>query len=117
MEAGLASVADAERLIRLNLAPLCLRILVEIETETGDEALLLAERICDTLSRAGIRRPILLHGFNATVWPLIGMAADRGYSTRVGLEDGDRLPDGSLAGANAELVAAASAMIALRRGR
>ena len=59
------------------------------------------------LRRAGIRRSILLHGENATVWPFVERAAARGLSTRVGLEDGKHLPDGALADGNAALVAAA----------
>jgi uncharacterized protein (DUF849 family) len=50
---------------------------------------------------------VLLHGFDGGVWPLVRMAAARRLSTRVGLEDGDLLPDGSRAESNAALVAAA----------
>jgi uncharacterized protein (DUF849 family) len=38
---------------------------------------------------------------------MVAMAACRGLDTRVGLEDGDRLPDGTIAADNADLVAAA----------
>ena len=53
------------------------------------------------------RKPILLHGLDATVWPLLDAAFARGYSTRVGFEDGRTLPDGSVAPSNAALVKAA----------
>jgi uncharacterized protein (DUF849 family) len=51
--------------------------------------------------------PILLHGFDDTVWPFVERAVREGFSTRVGLEDGSGLPDGSVAPSNAELVRAA----------
>ena len=111
IEAGLASVADAERLIRLGLAPLALRILVEIDRPQRDVALGEAEAIRATLARAGISRAVLLHGFDGTVWPFVEHAARHRLSTRVGLEDGRILPDGSDALSNAQLVAAAVAML------
>jgi uncharacterized protein (DUF849 family) len=86
IEAGLASIADAERLVSFDHGGRVLRILLEI------------------------RRAILLHGENATVWRFVERAAARKWSTRVGLEDGKDLPDGSVAAGNAELVAAAVAI-------
>jgi hypothetical protein len=38
VEAGLASVPDAERLLRLGLGRLCLRVLIEIEEQMLDQA-------------------------------------------------------------------------------
>ncbi|MEK0083085.1 3-keto-5-aminohexanoate cleavage protein [Benzoatithermus flavus] len=111
VEAGLASAADAERLVRLGLAPLALRILVEIEEQALDAAMASADAILAVLARAGIRKPVLLHGFDATVWPFVARAARQGFSARVGLEDGATLPDGTTAAANAALVAAAVAMM------
>jgi uncharacterized protein (DUF849 family) len=55
----------------------------------------------------------LLHGFNETTWPFIERAVREGYSVRIGLEDTDRMPDGSVADSNADLVRAAIEM----RGR
>jgi uncharacterized protein (DUF849 family) len=52
---------------------------------------------------------VLVHGDKDQVWPLVDAAFARGYSTRVGLEDGKRLPDGTLAPSNAALVTAAIA--------
>jgi uncharacterized protein (DUF849 family) len=51
--------------------------------------------------------PILLHGFQATAWPMVDEAARRGYDTRIGLEDTLLMPDGSPASGNAELVGTA----------
>lgn len=107
VEAGLATSADAERLVRLGLAALSLRILVEIETQDSAMALGEADAVLSTLVTAGVRKPILLHGVDATVWPLVERAFALGLSTRVGLEDGAALPNGTVAADNAELVRAA----------
>jgi len=112
IEAGLAGAADAERLLALGLGPGCLRVLIELDREqTFTEAKAAADQILDLLARAPWRKPILLHGFDATVWPMLEHAVRSGYSVRVGLEDGLTLPDGSPAPDNAALVAAARAFI------
>ena len=54
-----------------------------------------------------VQKPILLHGTNASAWPLLRRAIESGSSTRIGLEDVSTLPDGSAAESNAELVTAA----------
>ena len=59
------------------------------------------------LAHAGLRRPVLLHGLDTTVWRFVARAAERRFSTRVGLEDGCLLPDGMVTPGNAALVAAA----------
>jgi uncharacterized protein (DUF849 family) len=107
VEAGLASVPDAERLARLGLGRLCLRLLIEIEEQTPEEAMSVADGILSVLTRTALKKPILLHGFDDTVWPFVERAVRDGFSTRVGLEDGSGLPDGSVAPSNAELVRAA----------
>lgn len=112
VEAGLASVADAERLVALGLGARALRILVEVEEQDEAKALAVADGIEAVLARAGLRRPLLLHGLDATVWRLVARAAERRLSTRVGLEDGRSLRDGSAAPGNAALVAAAAALFA-----
>jgi uncharacterized protein (DUF849 family) len=68
------------------------------------------DHIVTMLDRAGVQRNILLHGFNATVWPFVTLARQRQWSTRVGLEDGKHLPNGTIASGNAALVAAAVAI-------
>jgi uncharacterized protein (DUF849 family) len=107
VEAGLASVADAERLVALGLGPCALRVLVEVQEQDEAEALAVANGIGAVLARAGLRRPMLLHGQDATVWRFVARAAEGRLSTRVGLEDGRVLPDGAVASGNAALVAAA----------
>jgi uncharacterized protein (DUF849 family) len=110
IEAGLASIADAERLVRLPDHGRVLRILVEIEEQDQGVARQVADEITAVLDRAGLRRPILLHGFDATVWLFVELARQRRWSTRVGLEDGKHLPDGTIASDNAALVTAAIAI-------
>lgn len=107
VEAGLASTADAERFVRLGLAGLALRVLIEIEEQDLADAMAVADAILEVLERARVKKPILLHGLDGTVWPFVERALRQGYSTRIGLEDGAALPDGSFAGSNAELVGAA----------
>lgn len=110
IEAGLASVADAERLVSLDHGNRVLRILIEISEQEPDAALEISDDIAAVLDGAGMRRAILLHGADATVWPFVHRAAERRWSTRVGLEDGKELPDGTVAPANAALTAAAVAI-------
>ncbi|TJW81351.1 MAG: 3-keto-5-aminohexanoate cleavage protein, partial [Mesorhizobium sp.] len=92
-----------------------LRILIEISEQELDEALEVCDGIAAVLDRAGMHRAILLHGADATVWPFVKRAAERHWSTRVGLEDGRQLPDGTTASGNAALTAAAAAIF--RAGR
>ena len=112
VEAGLASVADAGRLVALGLGLRALRVMVEIEEQNEAEALAVAEAIEAVLAHAGLRRPVLLHGLDATVWRFVARAAEHRFSTRVGLEDGRSLPGGATAPGNAALVAAAVELFA-----
>jgi uncharacterized protein (DUF849 family) len=107
VEAGLASVADAERLAALNLGGRALRLLIEVSEQNVGEALAVVDGVAEILNRAGVRRPMLAHGFDATVWRFVALAAERRWSTRVGLEDGKASPSGATAPDNAALVAAA----------
>lgn len=115
IEVGLASVADAERYTSLEDHQRVFRLLIELDDEqdlqrAGD----ISDGIIEVLERSGVNRPILLHGFDRTVWPFVRSARERHYSTRVGLEDGKHLPDGTIASDNAALVAAA---VAIFRGQ
>ncbi|MFA6155773.1 3-keto-5-aminohexanoate cleavage protein, partial [Mesorhizobium sp.] len=110
IEAGLASVADAERFVALAGHRRVLRILIEIDIQDLSAALDEAQGVAAVLERAEVRRPILLHGSDATVWPFVELAHRKRWSTRVGLEDGKTLADGTVAKDNAALVAAAVAL-------
>jgi uncharacterized protein (DUF849 family) len=107
VEAGLARPADAQRLFGLRLERFALRILVEIGEQESDRARAAADEILSILRGSDVQKPILLHGTNASAWPLLRRAIELGLSTRIGLEDVSTLPDGSAAKSNAELVTAA----------
>jgi len=113
VEAGLGSLADAERFIAENLARESLRILIELDDgqQRSEAAHAIADGILAALAGADIRTPILIHGADDNVWSFVERAARERYSTRVGLEDGSTLADGRTAGSNGELVSAAVAIM------
>jgi uncharacterized protein (DUF849 family) len=115
IEAGLASVADAERFVALPDYNRVLRILIEIDVQDLAPAVAEAQDIAAVLEGVGVMRPILLHGADATVWPFVDLARQKRWSTRVGLEDGRTLPDGTLAQDNAAIVAAGVAVFRSER--
>jgi uncharacterized protein (DUF849 family) len=112
IEAGLSGVAPAESLAHSGLEARCLRVLLEPQEQDLAAALNTVAGIERTLggSEAG-RAPRLLHGVDATAWPLLREAVRRGYGARMGLEDTLRLPDGQVAGDNLELIRTAKAWI------
>jgi uncharacterized protein (DUF849 family) len=110
IEAGLATVADAKRFMILPECNKVFRVLFEIEEQDLDRAKAVLDGIVAVLEEAGIQRPILLHGFDATVWHFVDEAQARRWSTRVGLEDGCLLRDQTVAPSNASLVADAVAL-------
>lgn len=107
IEAGLADRDDAERLLKLGLDRLALRILVEVGEQDLDQAHVVVDEILGALRGAPFAKPILLHGADASAWPLLLRAMESGFSTRIGLEDVKILADGSVAASNRDLVAAA----------
>jgi uncharacterized protein (DUF849 family) len=110
VEAGLATVADAERFVKLATVKDCLRVLVEIDFEKDvASALRLAEQIMRILKENRIALPILLHGFNETMWPLYRRSVALGVDARLGFEDGVLLPDGRIAADNRDIITAARA--------
>lgn len=103
IEAALSAPADAEELRRSPFAHQVLRALVEVEGG-ADEARAIADLVPDGV-------PQLWHGSGARTWEVIAAAAEAGVDVRVGLEDVLVLPDGRAAADNAELVAAAVALL------
>lgn len=103
VEAGLATAADAEALRGSPFAHQILRVLIEVDGGAED-ATALAELI-----PKGV--PQLWHGAGEGTWTVISAAGAAGIDVRVGLEDVLVLPDGRPAADNAELVAAALALI------
>jgi len=114
VEAGLATIAEADDVVRLAFADRCLRLLLEPAEQDAEAALDTVAGIEAVLDAAGIRIPRLLHGFDATAWPVLDAAVARGLDTRIGLEDTILRPDGQPARDNAELVVIARAWIAAR---
>lgn len=112
LEAGVANPFAAEQLVRSGLGNRCLRIMFEPREQVAADAMATVARTEAVLDAAAVRTPRLLHGVNATAWPLVDAAGARGYATRIGFEDTLTLPDGKLPGSNAELVRAALARLA-----
>lgn len=111
IEAGVADPFAAEQLVRSGLGNRCLRIMFEPREQVAADAMTAVARAETVLDVGAVRAPRLLHGVNATAWPLVEEAGARGYSTRIGFEDTLTLPDGTVAGGNGELVRAALARI------
>ncbi len=107
IEVGLASAADAELFASFKIAPRAFRILIEINEQDSAEALEAADNISAILKKEKISKSVLLHGFDATIWQFVKLAGERLCSTRIGLEDGRTLPDGTAAAGNVAMVKAA----------
>jgi uncharacterized protein (DUF849 family) len=103
IEAGLASVAEAEALMASSLRPA--RVLVEIDDETLDAPAAVAAAAAIEAALDGFGAPQLHHGMGPGTWAVIAAAAP--HDTRIGLEDVLTLPGGDQAPGNATLVAAA----------
>jgi uncharacterized protein (DUF849 family) len=105
VEAGLATVADARRFVAIPNCHRVFRILIETGEQQVEKADKIADGIAQVLGNANVRRQILLHGFDSTVWHFVERARQRRWSTRVGLDDGCHLANGDMASGNADLVA------------
>ena len=112
LEAGVANPFAGEQLVRSGLGNRCLRVMFEPREQVVDDAMTTVAETEAVLDAAAVRAPRLLHGLNATAWPLVDAAGARGYATRIGLEDTLLLPGGEVAGGNGELVRAAMARLA-----
>ncbi len=110
VEAGIFSGTDADHHFRLSPhRGRVLRVLAEVTDRSAGGAASTAEALLARLHPASA--PILLHGEAAGAWPVLRLAARRGFAVRIGLEDTLVLPDGQIATDNAELVAAARAVV------
>jgi uncharacterized protein (DUF849 family) len=106
IEAGIYSgTPAARRFLGWPASHRVLRVLAEITETTPQAAVRAATGLLAELRSVAV--PILLHGEDATAWPVLHLAATRGLDTRIGLEDVLHLPDGSPAPSNAALVQAA----------
>jgi len=112
IEAGVANRLAAEQLVRSGLGNRCLRILFEPREQVVGDAMAAVTEAEAVLDAAAVRAPRLLHGMNATAWPLVDAAGARGYGTRIGFEDTLTLPNGEVARGNGDLVRVAHARLA-----
>ncbi|MFB6629874.1 3-keto-5-aminohexanoate cleavage protein [Streptomyces sp. NPDC056362] len=103
VEAALWSGTDGPgRFARSPLAPAVRRVLARVAAED-------APGPAEALVRPAAGVPVLLHGEEGGVWPVLRLARRLGADARIGLEDTLSLPDGTRARSNAELVTAALA--------
>lgn len=86
----------------------CIRVLLEPAEHTTDAALTTVGAIEAVLDRTPVLLPRLLHGFEATAWPVFDAVVRGGYEMRVGLKDMLCLPNGEQTLNNAALVRLAS---------
>ncbi|BBY93803.1 hypothetical protein MGALJ_34720 [Mycobacterium gallinarum] len=116
VEAGIFHAEAAASWAASELAPHCMRVMVEL---AGDGDVVTADELLSQVKAAGSPAPVLLHGLDESCWPLLEHAGVCGVQTRIGLEDTLRLPDGSRAPGNAELVSAAVQLLSrlVPRGR
>lgn len=110
LESAVWSMADVPALLESPTLHQNVRILIEPECEDPDEAVAACRTIAAEIRAAGVTAPILYHGYDATVWPVVRAAIEDGCETRIGFEDGVLLPDGTLPDGNGALVAAVRAL-------
>lgn len=110
IEAGLLSVSDAQKFVGAGIAGRCERALVEPLDADPGAAMAHAAAIEQVLADAEIELEQAHHGDMLASWYVIARAIPRGHGVRAGLEDSTVLPDGRLAGGNADLVRAAAQM-------
>jgi uncharacterized protein (DUF849 family) len=103
IETTLTAPADAEALRESAFAHQTLRMVIAVDGGEEDA------RVIAALAPEGV--PQLWHGSGDRTWEVISAAGKAGVDVRVGLEDVLVLPDGRTAADNAELVAAAVALI------
>ena len=104
VEAGTCDAGAAEVFLKSSLAARCIRVLLEPQEQEMERALETVRAIEKVLDSASIEFQRLLHGTEATVWPMMEESIARGYGVRIGLEDTLAMPDGRMARDNAELV-------------
>jgi uncharacterized protein (DUF849 family) len=104
VEAGLCDADAAQVFLQSGLATRCIRVLLEPQEQEMKSALATVNAMERVLESRGADFPFLLHGTEATAWPMMDDAIARGYDVRIGLEDTLVLPDGRIAKDNVELV-------------
>lgn len=100
IELGVFHVTAARALAEVGPPPGTVRVLAEVQPV--DDPVSEAEALLAVLEPLGV--PVLLHGEEATAWPVLVHAARLELDTRMGLEDTLHLPDGTRAPDNAALI-------------
>jgi uncharacterized protein (DUF849 family) len=108
VEAGVWTVDDVDLLAASSLARGASWILLEPASRVGSVAVSVAAAASSALHALGITVPQVHHGYGLATWDVIRWAVTAGFDIRVGLEDTTVLPDGTVASANEDLVAAAA---------
>lgn len=111
VEAGLLCSEDARAFVRSGLAGRCTRVMIEPLDADPDTAIRHAAEMEDIVVAAGAMLEQVHHGYDMACWAVNRRALDRGHGIRTGLEDVTRLPDGTEAVNNADLVAAAARLV------
>jgi len=104
VEAGVWSVADADRLAGFDPPGGWLRIMVEVSGVGAGDAVSYADGVLARLAATAPGSRPLLHGEDDSCWPLIAHAGRLGLPTRIGLEDVLAGPAGQPVADSAELV-------------
>lgn len=110
LESAVWSMDDIPALLASSALHHNVRILIEPEDESPDEAVAHARSMAAAIREAGVSAPLLYHGYDDTAWPVVRAAIDDGAEVRVGFEDMITLEDGSLAADNVEMIRAVRAM-------
>ncbi|WP_028972974.1 3-keto-5-aminohexanoate cleavage protein [Spirochaeta cellobiosiphila] len=103
IEAGLDTLEAANRFIESPYVSSCYRILIETDEVDMERTINTIEGIEELLDQHNIKTPRLLHGFNKTAWPVLRLAKEKGYDTRIGMEDTLYFENGRRAKNNIEL--------------
>ena len=111
IEAGLLAVDDARAFVASGLVARCTRVLLEPLDPDPGEAVAHAVEMDRVLDEGGVRIERIYHGEGIASWAVSRYGISRGCGIRTGLEDMDVLPDGRFASGNADLVAAAAALL------
>ncbi|WP_326812498.1 3-keto-5-aminohexanoate cleavage protein [Streptomyces scopuliridis] len=107
LESAVWSMADVPALLASPTLDRNERILIEPMDPDPDTAVAHARAMAAAVRAAGVGCPLLYHGEDATVWPVLRAALADGHQIRIGFEDGTALPDGTTAPDNRALVLAA----------
>jgi uncharacterized protein (DUF849 family) len=104
LELGVWTPGDAIQLRQAGLPLGVVRVVVEPTAGSPQVAVHEAAKVIKTLGPLVDRVPVLVHGEDASAWPVLEYAVGQGYHARIGLEDVLTNPDGTVSAGNADLV-------------